>query len=100
MVDSQPQRELNEPSPLLDDEGNLIQVGWARQPLLDCNLDDARFYALRSLQRFRIKRWDYYGLTTPTHFYSFTLADLGYAGQAFAYVVDLEARTYHEQPRA
>ena len=97
MVDSQPQRELGEPSPLLDDEGNLIQVGWARQPLLDCNLEAARFYALRSLQRFRIKRWDYYGLTTPTHFYSFTLADLGYAGQAFAYVVDLEAGTYHEQ---
>ena len=97
MANTQPQRELGEPSPLLDDQGRLIQIGWARQPLLDCNLEAARFYALRSLQRFRIKRWDYYGLTTPTHFYSFTLADLGYAGQAFAYVVDLEAGTYHEQ---
>ena len=40
-------------------DGSLADVGWARQPLLDCNLENARFYALRSLQRFRIKRWDY-----------------------------------------
>lgn len=84
MVDTQSQRELGEPSPLPDDKGNLVQVGWARRPLLDCNLEAARFYALRPLQRFRIKRWDYYGLTASTHFYSFTLADLGYAGQVFA----------------
>ena len=97
MADSQSQRELHEASPLLDAQGNLVQVGWARQPLLDCNLEAARFYALRPLQRLRIKRWDYYGVTTPTHFYSFTLADLGYAGQAFAYVVDFETGKYHEE---
>jgi len=97
VADIRSQRELHGPSPLLDEQGNLVQVGWARQPVLDCNLEAARFYRFRFLQRFRIKRWDYYGLTTPTHFYSFTLADLGYAGQVFAYVVDLEAKTYHEQ---
>lgn len=86
------QREIERPSPLLNADGELIQVGWSRQPLLDCNLEDARFYRFRPLQRFRIKRWDYYGVTTPTHFYSFTLADLGYAGQVFAYVVDFEAK--------
>jgi hypothetical protein len=91
------EREILEPSSLLDEEGNLVQVGWARQPLLDCNLESANFYRLRSLQRFRLKRWDYYGVTTPTHYYSFTLADLGYAGQAFAYVVGFEERTYHEE---
>lgn len=91
------EHEIRESSPLLDRQGNLVQVGWARQPLLDCNLEDAHFYRLRALQRFRIKRWDYYGVTTPTHFVSFTLADLGYAGQAFAYAVDFEAGTYHEE---
>ncbi|MEA3341247.1 MAG: DUF2804 family protein, partial [Chloroflexota bacterium] len=91
------ERELLEPSPLLDEQGNLVQVGWARQPLLDCNLENARFYGLRPFQRFRIKRWDYYGVTTPTHYYSFTLADLGYAGQVFAYVVDLQDGAYHEE---
>jgi len=91
------QHELDQTSPLLDEQGHLVQVGWARQPVLDCNLEAARFYPLRFLQRFRIKRWDYYGLTTPTHYYAFTLADLGYAGQAFAYVVDLVAGTCHEE---
>lgn len=91
------QNELTAPSPLLDERGELAQVGWSRGPLLDCNLEQAGFYRLRPLQRLRIKRWDYYGLTTPTHFFSFTLADLGYAGQVFAYVVDLEAPRHHEE---
>jgi hypothetical protein len=96
-------RELVEPSQLLDEDGNLVQVGWARQPLLDANLERAHFYRIRPFQRFRIKRWDYYGVTTPTHYYSFTLADLGYAGQAFAYALQnwvpfLSARKYREVP--
>ena len=97
MPDRPEQRELHTPSALLDTQGNLVQVGWARQPLLDCNLENARFYAFRPLQRFRIKRWDYYGLTTPAHFFSVTLADLGYAGQVFAYAVDLEKKEHHEE---
>jgi hypothetical protein len=92
-----PQVELAERSPLLDSSGNLVQVGWARQPLLDCNLENSSFYSFRGLQRFRIKRWDYYGVTTPTHYYSFALADLGYAGQAFVYVVSFETGEYHEE---
>jgi hypothetical protein len=92
-----PQRELHEPGPLLDSRGRLASVGWSRQPLLDCNLEAARFYLVRFLQPLRIKRWDYYGITTPTHFYSFTLADLGYAGQVFGYVVDFENNRYHEE---
>jgi hypothetical protein len=90
------QHELTTPSSLLDQQGNLLQAGWSRQPLLDCNLENARFYPIRALQALRLKRWDYYGLTTPTHYFSFTLADLGYAGQVFAYVVDLQARRHHE----
>jgi hypothetical protein len=91
------QTEIIAPSPLLDDQGQLLQVGWARQPLLDCNLEGVHFYRWKALQCFRMKRWDYYGITTPTHFFSFTLADLGYAGQVFAYVVDLQRREYHEE---
>jgi len=91
------QRELTTPSPLLDERGELVQVGWSRQPLLDCNLEKAGFYRLRALQPLRLKRWDYYGLTTPTHYFSFTLADLGYAGQVFAYGVDFQARQHHEE---
>jgi len=61
------QRELTSTSPLLDKDGNLVQVGWTRQPLLDYNLEKARSYRLtRPLQAFRLKRWDYCGVTTPS----------------------------------
>jgi hypothetical protein len=91
-----PQIELAQPSSLLKADGSLAQVGWSRQPLLDCNLEKARFYALRFLQRFRIKRWDYYGFTTPDHFFSATLADLGYAGQVFIYFINFDTSEYRE----
>lgn len=93
------QHELITSSPLLTPAGRLTQVGWARQPLLDCNLEAARFYPdlLRPLQRLRVKRWDYYGVTTPERFFSVTLADLGYAGQAFVYTIDFASGRYHEE---
>jgi hypothetical protein len=93
------QQEITSPSSLLNPDGRLKQVGWARAPLLDCNLEAVRFYPapLRFLQRFRVKRWDYYGITTPDRFFSVTLADLGYAGQAFVYTVDYATGRYHEE---
>ncbi|MDJ0924146.1 MAG: DUF2804 domain-containing protein [Acidimicrobiia bacterium] len=90
------QHEIVESSALVDSDGGLRQVGWARQPLLDCNLEDVRFYRIRPLQRFRIKRWDYYGVSQPDGYFSATIADLGYAGQVFVYRVDYEHATYVE----
>lgn len=91
------QKELTLAGPLLDGDGTLAQVGWSRRPLLDCNLESAHFYSLRFLQRFRIKRWDYYAIFTPKWFFSFTIADLGYAGNLFAYVLNLETGELHEE---
>ncbi|MBN2045066.1 MAG: DUF2804 domain-containing protein [Anaerolineales bacterium] len=91
------QTELTQSSPLLDDHGNLTQVGWSRQPLLDCNLEKASFYVLRPLQRFRIKRWDYYAIFTPRRFFSATIADLGYAGNLFVYTLDFASGDLHEE---
>jgi hypothetical protein len=69
------QTELTKSGSLLDDHGRLSQVGWSRYPLLEANLEAARFYRLRGLQRFRIKRWDYYAVFTPQRFFSATIAD-------------------------
>ena len=92
------QRMLKGPGPLLDMQGNLADIGWARQPLLDDNLENVRIYeTFRFWQRFRIKRWDYYAVTTPTHFFSFTLGDIGYLGQVFAYAIDFTTGKYHEE---
>jgi hypothetical protein len=91
------QTELTQAGPLLDSQGNLAQVGWSRHPLLDCNLENARFYTLRPFQRFRIKRWDYYAVFTPQRFFSATIADLGYAGNIFVYTLDFKTGELHEE---
>lgn len=91
------QTELTQPGPLLHPNGSLAQIGWSRHPLLDCNLEAARFYRLRPLQRFRIKRWDYYAVFSPRRFFSATIADLGYAGNLFVYTMDFESGDLHEE---
>lgn len=91
------QTEITQPGLLLDANGSLLQIGWARQQNLDCNLENARFYAMRGLQRYRIKRWDYYAVFTPQRFFSATVADLGYAGNIFVYTIDFATRKMHEE---
>jgi hypothetical protein len=91
------QTELTQPGPLLDAQGRLAQVGWSRRPLLDCNLEQARFYAFRWFQRFRMKRWDYYAIFTPQRFFSATIADLGYAGNIFVYTLDFASGDLREE---
>lgn len=91
------QKEITQPGKLLDEKGRLPQVGWSRQPLLDCNLENTRFYTWRLLQRFRLKRWDYYAVFTPRRFFSATIADLGYAGNIFVYTLDFVTGDLHEE---
>lgn len=90
------QREITEPGPLLDAGGRLRTAGWARRPHLDANLERA---APGLLRRLRVKRWDYYGIWTPSLFASATLSDIGYAGLAFVYVVDLTTDRHAELTR-
>lgn len=92
-----PQHEITTPAPLLRPDGTLTDAGWARQPLLDCNLENLRFYRLRFLQWLRVKRWDYYAVFTPTHFFSFTISHVGYLGSIFAYTVDFTTWTHQEE---
>ncbi|MBP9501466.1 MAG: DUF2804 domain-containing protein [Candidatus Promineofilum sp.] len=91
------QHEITQPGPLLDKNGRLVNVGWSRQPLLDCNLEQARFYPLGLFQRFRKKRWDYYAVFTPRRFFSATIADLGYAANIFVYTLDFATGDLHEE---
>jgi hypothetical protein len=90
-------KEIIKSGPLLDKHGNLIDYGWARQSLLDANLENVNIYGLKFLQPLRIKRWQYFGITTPTHFFSFTLSHVGYLGPVFAYVLDFNTGKYTEQ---
>jgi len=90
------EHEITEPGPLLDATGAVREPGWARHPVLDCNLENAHFYRIRAAQPLRTKRWDYYGVTHPDGFFSATIADLGYAGQVFVYIIDFATGTCHE----
>jgi hypothetical protein len=87
------QREIAAAGPLLEAGGALAAPGWARRPLLDANLDAA---ATGALGRLRLKRWDYYGIWTPRLFASVTVAHVGYLGNVFTYVVDLETGQHVE----
>lgn len=91
------QKQLKAPGKLLDQDGNLTQAGWATQQVLDCNLENAHFYKLKFMQGMRMKVWDYYAVTTPTHFFSFTISDVGYLGMVFAYVIEFATGKYEEQ---
>lgn len=92
--------KINQTGPLLNKNGELTIAGWSPQPMLDSNLENANFYLLKFLQPLRMKCWDYYGLTTKTHFFSFTVSDIGYLGMIFAYVIDFEKKTLHEETLA
>lgn len=91
------QQEITTNGKLLNPDGSLAQVGWARSQNLDCNLEDAHFYTLKAFQPFRIKRWDYYAVFTPQRFFSATIADLGYAGNVFVYHMDFATNRLHEE---
>jgi hypothetical protein len=91
------QQMLKGPGKLLDAKGNLTQAGWATEQVLDCNLEDCHFYPTKFWQAMRIKVWDYYAVTTPTHFFSFTISDIGYVGMVFAYVIEFATGKYEEQ---
>lgn len=91
------EKQITESGPLLKPNGELAVKGWSPQPLLDSNLEYVNFYKLKFLQTLRLKRWDYYGLTTKTHYFSFTVSDIGYLGMVFAYVIDFENRSMHEE---
>ena len=97
MSESKQQVQIRQQGKLLREDGSLSQVGWSPQPMLDCNLEEAHFYRLKFMQGLRVKVWDYYGITTPTHYYSFTISDIGYMGMMFCYVLNFETLEYEEE---
>jgi hypothetical protein len=50
----------------------------------------------RFWQPMRLKVWDYYAVTTPTHFFAFTVSDVGYLASIFAYGIEFASGICHE----
>ena len=78
-------REITEPVDLCRPDGRLnpAAVGWTRTPLHRPNLPTGPVGGWG-----RNKRWEYWGLVTPTHVVGLTVSSLDYAGVEAVYVLD------------
>jgi len=81
------QKEITEPSELLNEEGELIQRGWARQLILRYD---------REKVKGRVKEWDYYCILHPDYGLAVTVADFGYAGMVSIKWLDFKERTFYK----
>lgn len=78
-------REITEPVALCRPDGRLnpAAVGWTRTPLHRTALPTGPIRGWG-----RNKRWEYWGLVTPTHVVGLTISSLDYAGVEAVYVLD------------
>ncbi len=90
------QHRITSTGSLLSKEGKLLEVGYATSPVRTYNPDNVSIYNFKLLNKFRIKEWDYYGITTDEYFVSATVSNLGYAGLIFVYYIDFTTKEYIE----
>ena len=83
------QNEITENGNLLDKSGQLVQKGWARQPLLKYNRENI------GSSWWRTKEWDYYAVINDSYGITFTLTDLGLMGLFNITWIDFENKEYH-----
>lgn len=85
-----PPREITEPVKLSLDNGRLNEesVGWARQPLIGCNVKGSFL---------RKKRWNYWCVTNPEVLFSATISHIDYAAVMFVYILDLKTLDFYEK---
>jgi hypothetical protein len=66
------QNEIVSPANLLDENGRLVQKGWARKSLLTYNREKIR------AGWYRVKEWDIYTVIGPRYGITLSISDLGY----------------------
>ncbi|RLB59134.1 MAG: hypothetical protein DRI90_15780, partial [Deltaproteobacteria bacterium] len=99
---------LKSPRRIVDPDGT-VHVGWFDGPFVETNLSEAPIRHLlsplrgtslafveRAYRRWRLKRWHYTSVVTDRTFFACAVVDLGYMGNAFAYVVDRQTGEKHE----
>jgi hypothetical protein len=91
------QNEITSRDRLLNSDGSLKHKGYSRRFLLEYNPDDVRVLPGRRLNRYRLKEWDYYAVTTKTHFFAISVADVGYIGLVFAHLLDFQTKEFKEK---
>ena len=84
------EKEILEPINLCTPKGELnwACIGWARQPLFNCNL---------SGRPFRKKKWNYWYTTSEDCLFSATISNLDFAGMVFVYFLDFKTMRFIEK---
>lgn len=69
------QNEITKPSNLFNEDGSLVQRGWARKPILTYNKENiGKGWS-------RIKEWDHYSILNKEFGIQITIGDIGYLTQ-------------------
>ena len=79
------QHEITSPGPLLDENGNLREPGFAKRLLPEYSRNTIR------APKWRIKEWDYYLVSNGRFALALTIDDNGYMGLDSVSLLDLEA---------
>lgn len=82
------QREITEVGELLNNQGELIERGYARELILHYNR-----HAIKA-KSFRIKEWDYYLVANDEYAVALTVADNSYMGLLSVSLIDFKNRWY------
>ncbi len=91
------QTEITKTGKLLNSRGLIAHPGYAKKPVFEYNPENIRLFPFKSLNRIRLKEWDYYAVTAKDFFFSATVANIGYAGNVFVYFIDFKTKKYIER---
>jgi hypothetical protein len=82
--------ELSREADLCERDGTLNRssIGWARKPIVRCNLKGAWP---------RKKKWNYWCVIGPDCLFSATISDLDYVGMVFVYYLDFRTLAFTEK---
>lgn len=101
---------LPTPERIVEADGS-VHTGWFERPFVIANLADANPFdenfggalgrwlgaaSERSLRALRLKQWHYTSVVTDRLLFACAVVDVGYVGNAFAYVVDRVSGRKHE----
>lgn len=82
--------ELSREADLCGQDGTLnrASIGWARKPIVRCNLKGSWL---------RKKKWNYWCVIGPDCLFSATISNLDYVGMVFVYYLDFKTREFQEK---
>jgi len=89
------------PARMVEENGSVC-FGTFRAPFRNANLLDAPLYPFRVpafWKNFRLKEWQHFGLTTPSHYLGMVIFDAKFMGVSFFYVYDRITGAHFEHTR-